>query len=175
VTTEPETTGSPAEAPSRGIGLSRLLDHLEEGLLVLLFAVMLVVAFVNVITRYFIRYSLAFTEEIVVSAFVWATLLGASIAFRRGANLSFTFVVDRLPRPLRRAAIWSAAGLSILLFTFLIFYGLKQIELERRLNFTTEALALPQWWYTLGLPLLSVLIIWRIVQGAAAADRGARS
>ena len=42
----------------------------------LVFAVMTVVALLNVVTRYFVRYSLAFTEELVVSLFVWLTLAG---------------------------------------------------------------------------------------------------
>lgn len=150
------------------------LDHLEEGALVLLFVVMAVVAFVNVITRYFIRYSLAFTEEIVVAAFVWVTLLGAAIGFRQRAHLTFTYVTDRLPVPVRRVTIWFAASLSVMLFAFLIHFGLRQIRLEQQMNFTTEALNIPQWWYTAGVPGLSLLVIVRIVQGALRADREVR-
>jgi TRAP-type C4-dicarboxylate transport system permease small subunit len=64
--------------------MRRFVEHAEEGFLVFLMAVMTVVAFVNVVTRYFIRFALAFTEEIVVSLFVWLTLLGTAIAFRQG-------------------------------------------------------------------------------------------
>ena len=64
--------------------MSRITDRLEEGACVLVFGVMTTVAFVNVITRYVVRYSLAFTEELVVSLFVWLTLLGTAVAFREG-------------------------------------------------------------------------------------------
>lgn len=166
--------GSPGGVRLRGRAFLRAMDHVEEAALVLLFVVMAVVAFVNVITRYFIRYSLAFTEEIVVAAFVWVTLLGAAIGFRQRAHLAFTYVTDRLPVSLRRASVWFAASLSVVLFAFLVHFGLKQIRLEQQMNFTTEALNIPQWWYTAGVPGLSLVVIVRIVQGALRADRGMR-
>lgn len=143
--------------------------------MVLVLAVMTLVAFVNVVTRYFIRLSLAFTEEIVVSLFVWLTLLGTAVAFRQGAHLGFSFIVDRCPKPVQRMAIWLAALLGIVLFSFLIYFGIGQIRSERQLGTTSESLAIPQWWYTAGIPVFGVLIIARIIEGAIAADRKVRS
>jgi TRAP-type C4-dicarboxylate transport system permease small subunit len=136
--------------------------------------VMAVVAIANVFTRYVIRFSLAFTEEIVVSLFVWLTLLGTAIAFRQGSHLGFSFIVDRCPRPVQRAAIWLAALLSVVLFGCLIYFGIGQIRSERMLGQTSESLAIPQWWYTAGIPVIGALIVVRIVQGALAADRRLR-
>ena len=150
------------------------IDRAEEGACVLLLAVMTLIAFVNVLTRYLVRYSLAFTEELVVNLFVWLTLLGTAIAFRQGSHLGFSFLVDRSPRPLRRASVWLGAGLSALLFGLLIYYGMGQIAMERMLGTTTEALAIPQWWYTAGIPVMGLLIIARIIEGAIAADRKVR-
>ena len=151
--------------------MGRLGDHLEEGACVLVFVVMTVVAFVNVITRYVVQYSLAFTEEIVVSLFVWLTLLGSAIAFREGSHLAFTYLVDRAPPALRRLALWLSSTLSVLLFVLLIYYGLLQIRSERMLGTTSEALAIPQWWYTAGIPVFGLLIVVRIVQAAVRAAR----
>jgi TRAP-type C4-dicarboxylate transport system permease small subunit len=150
------------------------LDRLEEGACVLVFAVMTVVAFVNVITRYVIRYSLAFTEEVVVSLFVWLTLLGTAIAFRQGAHLAFEVLVDRSPRPVRRASVWLSALLGVVLFGVLVHYGVGQIRSERLLGTTSEALAIPQWWYTAGIPVIGIVVIARVLQGAWRADRALR-
>ncbi len=151
--------------------MGRVLDRLEELVLVLTFAVMTLVAFANVITRYFVRYSLAFTEELVVSLFVWLTLLGTAVGFREGAHLAFEVLIDRLPAPLRRAALWFSTAVSTVLFAALVYYGVLQIRSERLLGTTSEALAIPQWWYTLGIPVFGVLVIVRIVQGAVRAHR----
>ena len=151
--------------------MKQLADRLEEGACVLLLAVMTLVAFINVITRYLVRFSLAFTEELVVSLFVWLTLLGTAIAFREGAHLAFTFIVNRCPRRVQRASIWLSAALGVCLFVFLIYFGLGQIRTERLLGATSEALAIPQWWYTTGIPVFSLVVVLRIIQGAIQADR----
>lgn len=154
--------------------MSGWLDRLEEGACVVLLAVMTGVTFVNVLTRYVVRYSLAFTEEIVVSLFVWLTLLGASIAFREGLHLGFTYLVERAPRSAQRASVWFSATLALALFAALVYFGVGQIQNERMLGTTSEALAIPQWLYTAGIPLIGVLILARIVQGAVRADRRLR-
>jgi TRAP-type C4-dicarboxylate transport system permease small subunit len=154
--------------------MKHALDRLEEGACVLLLAVMTVVALVNVITRYLIRFSLAFTEELVVSLFVWLTLLGTSIAFRQGSHLGFSFIVDRCPRAIQRLSIWLGAVLGIVLFGLLVYFGIGQIRLERMLGMTSEALAIPQWWYTAGIPIFGILVVVRIIQGAIRADREVR-
>src|SRR5512144_2662982 len=101
-------------------------------------------AFVTAVTRYLVQYSLAFTEEVVLSLFVWLTLLGTAIAFREGLHFGFDFLVARAPRPLRRAAVWLSAALSLALFGALVRYGVGQVASERMLGTTSEALAVPQ-------------------------------
>jgi TRAP-type C4-dicarboxylate transport system permease small subunit len=155
--------------------MRQVVERAEEGLMVLVMAVMTMVAFINVVTRYVIRYALAFTEEIVVSLFVWLTLLGTAIAFRQGAHLGFSFIVDRAPKAVQRVSIWFAAALGVVLFGFLIYFGIGQIRSERMLGTTSESLAIPQWWYTAGIPVFGILIIARIIEGAIAADRKVRA
>ncbi len=151
--------------------MPRLPDRLEEGACVLVFGVMTAVAFVNVITRYVIRYSLAFTEELVVSLFVWLTLLGTAVAFREGSHLAFTWLIERSPRAVRRLALGLSTVLTLVLFIALIYYGVLQIQNERLLGTTSEALAIPQWWYTAGIPLFGGLIVVRVLQAAWRARR----
>jgi TRAP-type C4-dicarboxylate transport system permease small subunit len=154
--------------------MKHFVEQVEEGLLVLLMAVMTVVALVNVFTRYVIRFALAFTEEIVVSMFVWLTLVGTAIAFRQGSHLGFSFLVERCPKSLQRLSVWAAALLGVTLFGFLIYFGIGQIRSERMLGTTSESLAIPQWLYTAGIPVFSLLVIFRIIEGAIAADRKVR-
>ena len=58
---------------------------------------MAIFAFLNVITRYFIQYSFAFTEEVEVACLVWLTMLGAAAGFRRGIHLGFDLLKMRFP------------------------------------------------------------------------------
>ena len=75
---------------------------------------------------------------------------------------------------MQRVFIWFAAALGVVLFGFLIYFGIGQIRSERMLGTTSESLAIPQWWYTAGIPVIGLLIIARIIEGAIAADRKVR-
>ncbi len=143
-----------------------LITHLEEVLCAVLFAIMSVITCANVFARYLLKYSFAFTEELVVSFFVWLTLLGAAIAFREQSHLGFSFIVDRLPRRIQKIFLWLSAGLAVSLFSFLIFFSLRQIAEEITLGITSSGIGVPQWWYTIGVPLWSFPVIIRIFQGA---------
>ncbi len=145
--------------------------NFEEVLCALLFAIMAIVAFVNVISRYFLKYSLAFTEELLISLFVWLTLLGAAVAFRQGSHLGFGFITGHLPLGIRKVLLWFSALLGVSLFSFLIYFSLYQIKEEIVLKITSSGIGIPQWWYTIGMPVWSVLVILRILQGARLADQ----
>ena len=147
------------------------VSHFEEVLCAILFGIMAVVAFVNVIARYWLKYSLAFTEELLISFFVWLTLLGAAVAFREGSHLGFAFITDRLPQKLQKILLWFSALLGAFLFLFLIYFSIFQIKEEIVLKITSMGIGIPQWWYTIGMPVWSVLVIIRIFQGAYRKDQ----
>lgn len=151
--------------------LKRLVTHFEEALCVFLFGIMGVIMFINVISRYLLKYSLAFTEELVVSFFVWVTLLGTAIAFRQGSHLSFNFLTERLPGKLQKGLLWLGAFLSAVLFTLLIYFSIHQIKDEMVLRITSSGIGVPQWWYSIGMPIWSLLVILRIFQGALLASK----
>ena len=137
-------------------------ENLEELLCVIILGTMAVLAFANVIARYFIQYPLAFTEEAEVNLMVWLTLLGASVGFKRGAHLGLTFLQNRMPDRLKKLTVLFSAFLSLFLFVLLIWISIFQIVDEIDLEITSEALAIPQWWYTAGIPVCGTLLIARI-------------
>ncbi|HUH66628.1 MAG TPA: TRAP transporter small permease [Syntrophales bacterium] len=129
-----------------------------------LLAVMSVFAFLNVLTRYLIHYSFAFTEEIEVALLVWITMLGAAAGFRRGMHLGFNFLSSKLPAAGQKLLILLGSLLGVFCFSTLFYYSIIQIQDELLLEVTTEALGIPQWWYTVALTVGSVLVIGRIIE-----------
>ncbi len=146
--------------------MKKVLDHLEEGIGVVLLAVMAAFAFLNVITRYFIQYSFSSTEEIEVACLVWLTMLGAAAGFRRGIHLGFDLLRLRFPALGRNVLFPLGALLSIGTVAILIWFSFYQMRDEMALTTTTEALGIPQWFYTLAIPVGGVLIILRIIEKA---------
>lgn len=146
--------------------LRKISEHFEEGLGVLLLFAMCLLAFVNVLTRYFIRYSFAFTEEIEVACLVWLTMLGAAAGFRRGIHLGFNLLSLRFPAFGKKVLFPLATFLTLFTVVLLIWFSLSQIRDEIGLNIRTEALDIPQWWYTLSIPVGGVLILIRLMEAA---------
>jgi TRAP-type C4-dicarboxylate transport system permease small subunit len=153
----------PFEAPpGEREPLPRLLS-VERGVLALLMAVLCLITMANVIVRYFTNVSFAFTEEISVSLMVVMTLLGAATAFYRDKHISIVFVADRLsPRAQKFAALFSLAACA-LMFGLLAWYGARMAWDDYRFDVTSPALGIPQWVYTIWLPVLSVCIVARVV------------
>ncbi|HLT59126.1 MAG: TRAP transporter small permease [Limnochordales bacterium] len=141
-----------------------LQGRLEEMLAACVLAVMVTIAFVNVITRYLIQLPLAFTEEITVNLFVWLVLLGTAAAFRDDAHLKVVFFVDRLPGPWRRWVIAFTHGVSLVVFLVILRLGWIQVADEIWLGMVTQSLGVPSWYFTLGMPVGALLVVVRILQ-----------
>ncbi len=144
--------------------VKKIFDNFEEILGSVILLVMAVITFANVVTRYFIFYALAFTEEVTINLFVWLVMLGTAIAFKKGANLSMTFLYDKLPRTGRKFCFYTAAGMSLVFFALLAYLGYVQVMDEIDLSVTSPSLAIPVYYYTIALPVFSALIFIRILQ-----------
>jgi C4-dicarboxylate transporter, DctQ subunit len=152
--------------------LNKIPHHGEEAAGVFLLLFMCLLAFVNVLTRYFIRYSLAFTEEVEVAGLVWLTMLGAAAGFRRGIHLGFNLLSLRFPAFGKKILFPLATLLTLVTVGFLIWFGFFQVRDEIDLNVQTEALNIPQWWYTLSIPVGGILILIRLLEAAWKERRG---
>jgi C4-dicarboxylate transporter DctQ subunit len=141
-----------------------LARHFEEALAAGLLVVMAVLAFFNIVVRYFTRYSFAFTEELEVAALVWLSMLGAAVGFRESVHLGFTILRDRFPAPIRRALATASALVSILTMLALVWAGWRQIQSQIALSTTSEALGIPEWIYSAALPAGGLLIVARVLQ-----------
>ena len=144
--------------------IGNVYKNMEEAAGVILLVFMSVLAFINVITRYFIHYSFAFTEEVEVACLVWLTMLGAAAGFRRGIHLGFDLLAFRFPRLGKNVLYPLASLLTIVTVSILIGLSLLQIRDERELKIASEAVGIPQWWYTLAIPVGGILMIIRVLE-----------
>ena len=152
--------------------MKKIYDNFEEATGVALLAFMAILAFLNVVTRYLIHYSFAFTEEVEVAALVWLTVLGAAAGFRKGVHLGFGLLALRFPELGRRLLLPLASVLTILTLCILFGFSIGQMREEIGLGITTEALNIPQFWYTLALPVGCVLMVVRVVEASLKEMRG---
>lgn len=149
-----------------------IAGHLEEVLGASLLGGMACLAFANVITRYIFEYPLAFTEELEVNALVWLTLFGTAAAFRRRSHLRMLFFLDKFSLQTQKVFNLAMSALGIGLFGYLGYLGYMQVLDEKLLEITSESLNLPQWLYTVCIPIGCGLIVIRIIEATIRENRG---
>jgi len=138
--------------------------HVDELIGAVILAIMAIISFINVINRYFFHKGFAFTEEITINLFVWITLLGIAIAFRRGSNLKMTNIYDLLNPSFKKVAMVISAALGVIIFCFIIYNSSKEIWKNMTFYHTTsESLGIPTWIYSIGTPIFSLFVIKEII------------
>ncbi len=126
-------------------------------------ALLCIITFANVLVRYLTNVSFAFTEEISVFLLLALTLLGSVSAFVESRHVRITLLVDLLPRAgkaLCSAIEWLA---NVAMFSLLAWSGYRMAMDDFEFEVTSPGLGLPQWIYTVWLPLLSALIVVRLI------------
>ena len=91
--------------------ISEIIDRLVSIICIALTGLMFLSVLYQVIGRYFISTSIAWTEETARYCMIWLAFLGASMLVRSNENSSVTFIKDRLPKNIRTAvdlASWSS-------------------------------------------------------------------
>ena len=75
----------------------KVLNKIEEALLILFLSLSVILSFMEVILRYGANRSLAWAEELIVIFMMWSAFLGLSYALKRRAHLRIDLLVERLP------------------------------------------------------------------------------
>ena len=107
-----------------------VLNRIEEIILVAMFAVMVLVIFVQVIMRK-ANNSLVWSEELGKFLFVWISWLGISIGQRKGEHIKITMLVDRFP--FRVAQIFNILSdiIVIVICAVTLYYGVTLVITQR--------------------------------------------
>jgi TRAP-type C4-dicarboxylate transport system permease small subunit len=153
----------PDSAQSRGEAPPRVPVKIEETCAALAMALICCITFANVVVRYFTDASFAFTEEFSIFLMVVLTLFGASAAFVRNQHIRMTFISDRLPPALARRVEYLVTALGMLMFAVMAWYGTFLFWDDWQYDTTSPGVGIPQWIYTIWLPLLSAVIFLRLV------------
>ncbi|MDK2881859.1 MAG: hypothetical protein PWP12_298 [Bacillota bacterium] len=141
-----------------------VLDKLEEYLCAVLLFFISVLTFLNVIVRYLTNGSLAFTEELVVNLFVWITVLGGAIAFRKRSHLGVTFLTNLFPKRWQKAVAVLSGFAGTVLFLLLFAQGVGMVVQEYKNQMTTYSMALPMWIFGLAVPFGALIMLLRVIQ-----------
>jgi TRAP-type transport system small permease protein len=148
-------------------GTVRAIRWAAAALVVVCFAYMTVAVLAQVFGRYFLNYSISWTEETARFAQVWVVLVGAGIAMRRGLHVAVEVLAAMLPLRLRQVlSLVIVAG--CLWFLAVMTYGsFSLIELGWLFE-TSPVLQIPMWIIYLSLPLGAAYFAFEVVLAAIA-------
>ena len=157
----------PADARERDnpshIGRARVPLAIEDWLTVLIMSALALITFANVLTRYFTNRSFAWTEEISIFLMILLTLVAASAAVARHRHIRIEFFADRGSAARQRALRRFGAVMVALLFALIAVLSARIVWDDYRFNETSPGIGVPQWWYSIWLPLCSLVIALRAV------------
>lgn len=145
------------------------LQKASRFLVCLLMVIMVLVVFANVVTRYYLHFSLAWSEEVSRYLLIWITFLGAVLAYVDDEHLGLDIMVTKLPSGLRKG-LAVVTDVMVLYAIWLITEGGYSMMVD---SWDWESTTIPiplGWAYTIiplcgGIMFLQTLLkMWRHVR-----------
>ena len=134
---------------------------IEDWLTVIIMAALALITFANVLVRYFTNSSFAWTEEISVFLMILLALVAGSAAVARNLHIRIEFFADGGSLARRKALARFGSLMMALLFALIAVLSVRVVWDDYRFEETSPGIGLPQWWYSIWLPVVSALITLR--------------
>ena len=150
----PPTANPPSPPTAKALAL-------EDWLVVLIMAALALITFANVLLRYFTDTSFAWTEEISIFLMIVLAMVGGSSAVARDQHIRIEFFSGNGSAQRRRRLARLGALMTALLFTVLAVLSVRLVWDDWRYEETSPGIGVPQWWYSMWLPICSVAIALR--------------
>jgi TRAP-type transport system small permease protein len=135
----------------------RVLDRTLNLVVCVIYAVLTLIAFAQVVVRYLLGGSIPWSEEAARFLFIWLAFLGFSVTMNRGGHVGVDVLVAMLPGKARKAA---ALFCDSLIVGFLIFFIVKGMDVVQvTLYNRSPAMQISMGYVYIILPLSAALLI----------------
>ena len=146
--------------------LGKLSDRVNTACEMGLFAtltLMTAVTILQIVCRIWFR-ALTWSEEATCFLLVFASFLGAAVAFKRGANIAVSFLLDVLPGPVKKGALLIIELLGIAFFGVVAWYGAVLCVHERMQ--VASSMPISMGWIYMVFPLTGAITILHLAERA---------
>lgn len=134
---------------------------IEDWLTVIIMALLALITFANVLVRYFTDSSFAWTEEFSVFLMIVLTLVAGSAAVARDRHIRIEYFAESGSMARRRRLAQFGALMVALLFLLIGALSVRVVWDDFRFDETSPGIGVPQWWYSVWLPIVSFAIALR--------------
>ena len=134
------------------------VNLLFKPIISVLFLLMIIITFIQVIFRYVLNSALPWAGEITIFFFIWVIFLGASITLHKGLHIGVDIITNQL-REKNKKIIYIFTNILIIIFCILVFFGSIPLVID---NFTqrSPALEIRLTYVYLSIPFSMIAMSW---------------
>jgi TRAP-type C4-dicarboxylate transport system permease small subunit len=147
--------------PAQADEATRIPLKIEDWLTVIVMALLALITFANVVVRYLTNQSFAWTEEFSIFLMIVLALVAGSASVARNRQIRIEFFADSGSEKRQRVLACFGALMVFLLFALIAVLSSRMVYDDIRFGEASPGIGVPQWWYTVWLPVLSVAIALR--------------
>jgi len=134
---------------------------IEDWATVVVMGLLALITFANVLVRYFTNTSFAWTEEFSVFLMIVLALVGGSAAVARDRHIRIEYFAEAGSMARRRGLARFGALMVALLFFIVTVTSVRMVWDDFRFGETSPGIGVPQWWYSIWLPVIAFGITLR--------------
>ncbi|KYG89302.1 hypothetical protein A0U40_10915 [[Bacillus] sp. KCTC 13219] len=142
----------------------KVISLVEEAIVFILTAILVVLTFINVILRYFFNYSISGSVEISILLFAWIIFVGSSMAFKYKNHISIDIVEALLPTTAKKILNFMISTILLVFTAVMSVYGtvLTINVLGESLGATTIPKSLVYSAFPVGFGLMTIRLIQQL-------------
>ena len=133
----------------------------EDWLTVIIMGMRACITFANVLVRYFTDSSFAWTEEFSVFLMILLAMVAGSAAVARDRHIRIEYFSESGSMARRKRLSQFGAVLVAALFFLIAGLSVRMVWDDFRFEETSPGIGVPQWWYSIWLPIVSTAIALR--------------
>ncbi len=152
--------------------IQKIINKIEQIVMVVGTLVMLFVCFANVVFRRIPTISLTYTDELVVLIFMWVTMFGISYAYKQRAHTNLNIITRKSPK-------YGKVVLQLLSMTCTLIFvgavaktGITMVSNIFEYNKTMPSLGISQAWQNVAIPLGGFIIIVSVLMETVTRIKG---
>lgn len=139
----------------------KALEKVIRYMVLILLALMVIIVFANVVSRYYLHYSLAWSEEVARFMLVWLVFLGSFLAYIHDEHLGLDILVKKFPPTLRKI-VATGANLLVIFALYAVMEG-GYLMMVANFDWLSSAAEIPQGYVYVIIPVCCGLMILQTV------------
>ena len=153
----------------------RLLGRAVDWVVIIIGAVMATMVFINV-CLHLVHLDMAWVTEFGELLMVWVTFLGGACAAQRGAHMTITEFIDKVPAPRRRWADLAVQSACLVMLGVLVRFGWSLVgsNWDNQLTVLQWPMAIQYMGMAVGCTLMALFVAWDVWQILRGVPRGVR-